>query len=152
MNLTTIARIHAKAILPALLVAHIAEGSVADQAAPAVVVGQFSDQDGMSPAAVEETETRQTRAYTQAATEWTKAMAKRFRELTRKEALGTIAPEELTELEKLTCDRRNLEYPRPADEVLWEINQRQVTANLVQALSKYVQFHQAPRRARASAR
>jgi hypothetical protein len=152
MNTTTIARIHAKAVLPALLVANIAEGSMADRPAPPVVAGQFSDQDGVRPAAVEETATRQTRAYTEPATEWTKAMARRFRELTRKEAQGMIAPEELAELERLTRDRRDLEYPRPADEVLWEINQRQVTANLVNALKEYVQFHQTPSRARASAR
>lgn len=152
MNTTTIARIHAKAVLPALLVVNIAEGSMAERLLPAVVAGQFSDQDGMRPVAVEETETRQTRAYAEAATEWTKPMAKRFRELARKEALGMIAPDEAGELERLTRDRRNLEFPRPADEVLWEINQRQVTANLVQALSKYVQFHQAPRRTRAGAR
>jgi hypothetical protein len=152
MHMTTIARLHAKAVLPALLVANMAEGSVAEKATTTVVAGQFSDQDGLRPVALEETETRQTRAYTEPATEWTKAMAKRFRELTRKEALGTIAPEELGELERLTRDRRNLEYPRPADEVLWEINQRQVTANLVHALKEYVQFHQTPSRARASAR
>lgn len=150
--MTTIARIHANAVLPALLVANMAEGSVTEKPAATMVVGQFSDQDGVRPAAVEETETRQTRAYTEAATEWTKAMARRFRELTRKEALSIIAPEELQELERLTRDRRNLEYPRPADEVLWEINQRQVTANLVQALKEYVQFHQTPSRARASTR
>lgn len=152
MNTTPIARIHAKAVLPALLVANIAEGSMADKPAPAVVVGQFTDQEGVQPVAGEETETHQTRAYAEAATEWTKAMARRFRELARKEALGTIAAEEASELERLTRERRNLEYPRPADEVLWEINQRQVTANLVHALKDYVQFHQAPRHARAGAR
>lgn len=152
MNMTTIARIHAKAVLPALLVANIAEGSATDKPAAAVVVGQFSDQDGVRPTAVEETETRQTRAYAETATEWTKAMTKRFRELTRKEALGTIAATELNELEQLTRDRRNLEYPRPAEEVLWEVGQRQVTAKLVDALRDYVEFHQAPREARASVR
>jgi hypothetical protein len=152
MNTTTIARLHAKAVLPALLVANLAEASVADRSMPAVVVGHFSEQENVRPSAVVETETRQTRAYAEPVTEWTKAMARRFRELTRKEALGTIAPQELNELEQLSHDRRNLQYPRPADEVLWEINQRQVTSNLVQALKEYVHFHQAPRHSRASAR
>ncbi|MBI2928790.1 MAG: hypothetical protein HYY24_24265 [Verrucomicrobia bacterium] len=151
MKTTTIARIHAKAVLPALLVANMAEGSVADKPAPAVVVGQFSDQEAFRPAAVAETETRQTRAYTEAATEWTKAMARRFRELAKTEALGSIAPEEMQELERLTHDRRNLEYPRPAEEVLWEVRQRRVTGNLVQALKAYVEFHRLPHRARSSA-
>lgn len=152
MITTTIARIQAKAVLPALLVANIVEGTVADVPASAMVVGQFSDQEASRSAVVEETETRQMRAYTETATEWTKAMAKRFRELAKKEALGTIAPAELQELESLTRDRRNLEYPRPAEEVLWEVNQRQVTAKLVQALKEYVQFHQGPYPTRSSSR
>lgn len=148
--MVTIARIKATAVLPALLVTSIAEGSVADKPATAVVGGQFSDQEALRPTAVEETETRQTRAYTETATEWTKAMARRFRELARKEALGTIGDEEMQELERLTRDRRNLEYPRPGEEVLWEYNQREVTANLVQALKDYVRFYTPPHRARTS--
>jgi hypothetical protein len=152
MKTTTIARLHAKAVLPALLMANMAEATVADRSVSAVMVGHFSEQDNLCPSGVVDTETRQTRAYAEPVTEWTKAMTLRFGELTRLEALGTIAPGELNELEQLANNRRNLQYPRPADEVLWEINQRQVTTNLVQALKEYVHFHQAPRRARAGAR
>lgn len=151
MKTTTIARLHAKAVLPALLVASVTESSVADQAAPSVVVGHFSDSETLSPGNVVEAEVRPTFIYNAIATEWTKAMAKRFSELARKEALGSISDEEMMELEGLTHDRRNLEHPRTADEVLWEVNQRHVTANLVQALKDYVQFHTPARRARASA-
>jgi hypothetical protein len=151
MNRFMIAQIHAKAVLPALLV--IAEGSIADRpdAAMAIQMGSFSESEVMSPLPMEETETRPTRAYTEESKEWTQAMAKRFGELAKKEALDTIALNEVQELEQLTRDRRNLKYPRPAEEVLWEANQRQVTANLVQALKDYVELHKLPRCARSSA-
>lgn len=151
MNMTMVAHLHAKAVLPALLVANIVEGSMADGPAPTVVVGHSSDAPTLRPEAADETEARPMRLYHEAATEWTKTMARRFRELARKEALGTLAPEESVELERLTRDRRNLEYPRPVEEVLWEVNQRQVTANLVRALKDYVEFHQAPGRTRTGA-
>jgi hypothetical protein len=149
---TTIARIQAKTVLPVVVAATIVEGTITDQAAPAVVTGHFSDeQPAVQPLAMTEGETQPTRTYDEPATEWTKTMAKRFRELAKKEALSTIAPEELRELERLTRDRRNLEYPRPADEVLWELRQRRVTGNLVQALKVYVEFHTFPHHARSSA-
>ncbi len=152
MNMVTIARIPAKAVWPAVVAATIVEGTIADQPAPAVVSGHFSDeQPAVYPLAVTEAESQLTRTYDEPATEWTRAMAKRFRELAKKEALNTIASEELQELERLTRDRRNLEYPRTADEVLWEVRQRRVTGNLVQALKAYVEFHKLPHRARSSA-
>ena len=133
------------------MVAAMSENSVVEKPAPAVVAGQFSDQQPIRSTPAEETDAIQTRAYTKPATEWTRQMAKRFREMAKKEALGTIVADEMKELERLTQDRRNLEYPRPAEEVLWEYNQRQVTANLVQALKEYVQFHNLPHRSRSSA-
>ena len=151
MSTVTIARIRAKAVLPAVLVASLPEHAFVEKLAPAVVAGQFSEQQPIRSSAVEETEAFQTRAYTKPATEWTRQMARRFRELAKKEAFGSITADELTELERLTQDRRNLEYPRPAEEVLWEYNQRQVNANLVHALKEYVQFHSFPHRTRSSA-
>lgn len=146
----TIARIHAKAVLPALLMTTVAEGAIADKTTTALVAGQFSDQEASQPVAVDKTEMRQTRAYSEGATQWTTAMAKRFRELAKKEALETIDGEEMVELERLTRDRRHLQCPRSAEEVLWECDQRHITANLVQALKDYVEFHTPPRRARSS--
>ncbi len=152
MNMVTIARIQAKAVLPAVVAATIVKGTITDQPAPAVVAGHFSDeQPAVHRLAVTAAETQPTRTYNEPATEWTRPMAKRFRKLAKKEALGTTAPEELQDLERLTRDRRNLEYPRPADEVLWEVRQRRVTGNLVQALKAYVEFHKLPHRARSSA-
>lgn len=144
MNAVTIARIQAKAVLPAMLVATYAEGVMADKATPAAIaMNYFTDQTPALPrAAMDEAESQQTRTYSAPATEWTRAMAKRFRELAKKEALDTIAPREMEELERLTQERRILKFPRPADEVLWELNQRRVTADLIGALNKYVQFHQ----------
>ena len=115
MSMVTIARIHAKAVLPAVLVATIPDSSFTDKPAPAIVVGQCSEQQAIRSSAEEETDVQQTRAYTQPATEWTKAMARRFRELAKQEALGRISAEEMQELENLTHDRRNLEYPRPGE-------------------------------------
>lgn len=151
MSMVTIARIRAKAVLPAVLVVTMPENSVVEKPTPAVVVGQFSEQQPIRSSAAEETDSVQTRAYTRPATEWTRQMARRFRELAKKEALGMIAGDEMAELERLTHDRRNLEYPRPVEEVFWEYNQRQVTANLVHALKEYVQFHTFPHRTRSSA-
>jgi nitrate reductase cytochrome c-type subunit len=154
MNTVTIARIQAKAVLPVVLAAPFVEGVMAEQATAAVAdVGQFTDQARTIPAAARiGTEADQTRTYAAQATEWTRAMAKRFRELAKQEALGTIGAGEQQELERLTQDRRHLEYPRSPDEVLWEIDQRQVTANLVQALKKYVEFHQGAHPTRTPAR
>ena len=53
--------------------------------------------------------------------------------------------------DNVTIDKKDYGQGRPAEEVLWEYNQRQVTANLVHALKEYVQFHSFPHRTRSSA-
>lgn len=75
-----------------------------------------------------------------APTEWTKVMERRFDELSRFEALGTITKEQYFELERLTNERRHLVNPRTEDEIFWEYKERQMTAKLTAVLQEYVEF------------
>ena len=84
----------------------------------------------------------QTITFREPATEWNKAMDRRFEELSILEAISKISVDELAELEELTKDRRKLQHPRSAEEILFEFRQRQVTSNLLKALQEYVRFHE----------
>lgn len=75
--------------------------------------------------------------------EWNRQTAQRFKDLSRIEALGVLTIKELAELETLTRLRRSAEYPRTADEILWQRRQNSITSGLVQAVQKYVEFHEA---------
>lgn len=74
---------------------------------------------------------------------WNAEKAQRFKDLSRIEALGVLTVKELAELEALTRLRRFTKYPRTADEILWNRRQNSVTSGLVQAVQKYVEFHEA---------
>ncbi len=151
MKTFTIARIPAKAVLPAFLVAAVTESTIAERPSATVAYGQFSDsENAVIPLAPTMEQAVETRAYFEQPTEWTRAMDKRFRDLVKQEAFGTATPSQMAELERMTRERRSLQYPRSADEVLWEAKQREVTGNLVGALKRYVEFHKAPHRSRAS--
>ncbi len=152
MKAPTFARVRLQALMPALLAASSTDGTAEEQAVLSAHVEQSFTPSTYLPAGVTEVETSLVRSYKEPASEWTKSMAKRFRELARKEALGTISEAELAELEQLARDRRLLQHPRTVEEVLWETKQQAVTAKLVQALREYVEFHQATRSARAAAR
>jgi len=67
-------------------------------------------------------------------TAWKKIHERRFRELGRREALGTIAADESLELEDLAQARRDLVFPRSADQIIAEIRRRDAVAKLVQAI------------------
>ncbi|HRT10329.1 MAG TPA: hypothetical protein P5233_18255 [Candidatus Paceibacterota bacterium] len=152
MKTTTIARIPKMAFLPAVLAASLDDGTAVEQAMlPACVEHTSAPQDFQS-SGFAQVEATQVRTYFQPASEWTKSMARRFRELARKEALGELNEDEAAELERLARERRELQHPRTVEEVLWETKQREVTGKLVQALRNYVEFHHPTRRARASAR
>lgn len=152
MKTTTIARVHMKALLPAVLAVGLADGTGTAQAVLPADVEHASAPRDFQPTGFVHGEATQVRTYIQPASEWTKIMARRFRELARKEALGELSGEEAGELERLARDRRDLQHPRTVEEVLWEARQREVTGRLVQALRDYVEFHHATRRARAGAR
>jgi hypothetical protein len=73
---------------------------------------------------------------------WSAEKAQRFQQLSRIESLGELSIGELAELETLTRLRRFAKFPRTADEILWHRRQDKVTTGLVQALQKYVEFHE----------
>lgn len=83
---------------------------------------------------------------------WSKAMDRRFEELSIREALGNLSGAELDELENLTKERRRLHHPRTADEILFEYRQRKVTSDLVKAVQEYVDFHDLPHKAGSTTR
>jgi len=74
--------------------------------------------------------------------EWTESEHKRFEELAVAEAVGELGADEAFELEFLTLSRRDRQKPRSGDEVLWEFEQRRLTAELLDTLSRYVEFYE----------
>lgn len=83
---------------------------------------------------------------------WTDAEQKRFHELAVEEAVGSLTPEEVVELEQLTILRRAYQSPRTGNEVLWEFEQRRWTDDLLKTLRKYVEFYDRADSARPPAR
>jgi hypothetical protein len=75
---------------------------------------------------------------------WTSEHEKRFLRLAGREATGELGAEDKAELEQLTGLRRGLRNPRRGEELLWEYEQRELTRDLVSALSRYVTFHNPP--------
>jgi|GEM_PF-2076874 hypothetical protein len=144
MKTTTVVQMSERVLLPAVLAISLADGTGAEQAVMTSPVEHWSVPENFRAPHFTQVEDARTRSYREQATQWTKAMAKRFRELVRKEALGNLTDAESAELEQLTCDRRNLLHPRTIEEVLWEAKQRKVTAKLLEALREYVEFHQTP--------
>jgi hypothetical protein len=79
--------------------------------------------------------------------EWTNERERRFAILAEREAFGKLAVLEKDELNRLSFQRRGLKNPRTGEELLWEYEQRKLTRNLVEALTRYVHFHQPARSA-----
>jgi hypothetical protein len=73
--------------------------------------------------------------------EWTPAHEKAFLDLAGREATGQLSPEGGLKLERLSQQRRGLKNPRRGEELLWEYEQRELTRDLISALSRYVTFH-----------
>ncbi len=78
--------------------------------------------------------------------EWTAEKEQRFALLAEREALGKLNRSEKDELEGLSMARRALKNPRSGGELLWEYEQRKITRELVDALTRYVTFHKRSRR------
>jgi hypothetical protein len=72
--------------------------------------------------------------------EWDHASDKRFVELVEREATGAATKKEMKELERLTGLRRQAEAPRTGEEVVREYEQHQLISNLLQSLTRYVEF------------
>jgi hypothetical protein len=77
---------------------------------------------------------------------WTPEHEGRFLELAGREATDELGAEETAELERLSQLRRGLKNPRRGEELLWEYEQRELTRELISALSRYVTFHKPPSR------
>ncbi|MDH7502016.1 MAG: hypothetical protein QHJ82_04780 [Verrucomicrobiota bacterium] len=143
MKTTTVVQMSGRVLLPTVLAIGLADGTTAGQAVLTSHVEHWSAPEKFRAPHFTQMEDTRTRAYSEQASQWTKAMAKRFRELVRKDAFGDLTNAESLELEQLARDRRNLLHPRTIEEVLWEAKQREVTAKLLEALREYVEFHQA---------
>jgi hypothetical protein len=83
--------------------------------------------------------------------EWSESEQKRFEELAVAEAVGELNDDDVLELEQLSQVRRSVQQPRSGDEVLWEFEQRRLTAELLETLSRYVEFYEGPDPAWSSA-
>ena len=75
---------------------------------------------------------------------------KRFLDLAGKEATTNLAQAEQVELERLSQLRRGLKNPRRGEELVWEYEQRELTRDLINALSRYVTFHNPTGRSESS--
>ena len=73
--------------------------------------------------------------------EWSPGQEEKFLDLAGREAMGNLSPTEAAELERLTQLRRGLKNPRKGEELLWEYQQRELTRDLISALTRYVTFH-----------
>jgi hypothetical protein len=73
--------------------------------------------------------------------EWADDHEARFLHLAELEALNRLTSNERMELEVLNERRRALKNPRSGEELIWEYEQREVTSELVGALTRYVRFH-----------
>lgn len=73
---------------------------------------------------------------------WSPKLQHRFLRLAQEKALGHLSLEEKVEFEKLAALRRQTNYPQTGEEIVAEYEQRRLTRDLVQTLSKYVEFHQ----------
>lgn len=78
-------------------------------------------------------------------TQWNDKSAKRYQALVRKEALDSITPEELKELEVLQSVRQLNENPPPPEEIERRLRVEKKDLELLEALSKYVSYTPFPK-------
>ncbi len=80
------------------------------------------------------------------AEQWTSQDERHFGHLAEREALGQLNAAESIHLEGLSIRRRAFKNTRTGEELVWEYEQRKRTRDLVEALTRYVSFHQTARR------
>ena len=73
--------------------------------------------------------------------EWDRKTQRRFKSLAVHEALGTLTADDLEELEQLDSLRERKLSPPSGTEVLRQYRSRRITADLIKALTRYVEFH-----------
>ncbi len=141
--MSILTRFKTVAVLPDIVwAASPSEGTRSERISPSVANAEFSDSGTVRTLWTNlSSEGPQTVTVKEPAKEWSKKMAKRFDELAILEAFGKLSAEQAGELERLAQDRRNLEYPRSAEEVLWEYKQRRITSNLVNAVREYAHLY-----------
>jgi hypothetical protein len=76
--------------------------------------------------------------------DWDAGSAARFDELAEKEALGVATLEEIEQLGGLSTLRRRAIVPRTGQEVMREYEQGQLIRDLLQSLTRYVEFAKQP--------
>jgi hypothetical protein len=76
--------------------------------------------------------------------EWDHNASRRFFELVDREAKNLATMQEIEELESLSNLRRQFEAPRSGEEVLREYEQHQLIRDLLQSLTRYVEFVGSP--------
>jgi hypothetical protein len=74
------------------------------------------------------------------ARDWDHKAGRRFFELVEREAKNIATAQEIEELEGLSNLRRQFDAPRSGEEVLREYEQHQLIRNLLQSLTRYVEF------------
>ncbi len=72
---------------------------------------------------------------------WTDTHERRFLDLAGKEATSGVSATEQIELEHLSALRRSLRNRRSGEELIVEYEQRELTRDVISALSRYVTFH-----------
>src|ERR1041385_6877608 len=128
MEFAKFAKFKTISILPAF--AAMPGSAISDTVSPSFPNAEYSLRESLNPKVLEGITESSVSSFTitQTPTKWTKKMSKRFEELAILEAVGKITPQQKTELEALTENRRALEYPRSPEEIFWEYKQRQLTS------------------------
>jgi hypothetical protein len=143
---TIFSKVRATAMIPALAVAPMASAGSDDAVSSVVAISDLASLPTAESADLDSTSQADvtTISYHLTPSEWNREYQRRFEQLSIAEAYGKLSPAERHELEELTRARRHLKYPRSPEEVLWDIKQRKVTADLVDAIKAYAKFHDAP--------
>lgn len=84
--------------------------------------------------------------FSQSLEQWTSQDERHFGFLAEREAMGQLNMAESVQLERLSNRRRAFKNSRTGEELVWEYEQRKRTRELVEALTRYVSFHQTTRR------
>jgi hypothetical protein len=142
---TVLRKFTAKGVLPALMAAAISTSHATHQATAAVIPRSGSGA-GLLPPDLSTTGHISKPiiiALPVLAPKWTRKMQKRFDELARLEAFGRLSAETTVELDFLSRTRERLLFPRTAEDIVFEMKERQLNSKLRQALREYVAFHNA---------
>lgn len=83
--------------------------------------------------------------------EWTKQMAREFRQLALREATGNLTAAQMERLETLSLWRDWLSNPRSADEVLLQLRRDRLLEKISDTLRQYVELQESTNKKRPAA-